>query len=1100
MPKFRGKALRGGGGAPKVRASEVVGNTKGSVVMLPGGDIVKVGGTVLAPGADSTPQTSRTEEYSTTDYETEREDLVSKRTPNSRPYHEEEGSEFTGSEAYTSEAVSSPDHKKQEVAVVQQAGKQLKSSEPGSIISKQQSDKISKQESQHNELDLEQSVMALSYENPVPSEIIDLVDDDNSTIISTNKEEVLADDVTKTDNLRREKRKRAKESKTAKHEPLDGEAKTRESQKEKKRKSKERRANKLDQHEEEIKLGKGESEDVVKSKKQKVRKERSKERTQEEYIEKKSQLKNQSDLSHDTAERAVGHAKAKHHKKRVPDDRILAGDPLVPMGEDTSDAKTRTSKRTHRKKTKDKSMVEEEVQNELPPADKQEPDQPSKKMRHRRKKDKTTVAEDKQAELVLADDQDVAMPTKKSHRKRHRDKTTLEGDKQADVTSGVKREADTAEIPADGDKNVRHEERAARKERKERARKHEKKTKDRDLAVDDHDEVVEPEDRHQRTKHRRHQRKAAEGEDEHVRVKHRHRSPHEKHECDREDHRDKDYKGDDDLKKNAGFQQKQIRSTSATSEHSLHDGKQSGEVDDLEMVKYQPHDLDYVDDQEPQYNGDSPTRQHSIHYRDLLSLHGSRITQSGYSSPYGSQRMYGSHRSSHGYLSSGEVTIYTDAHTESYESDATPPEISEEELVQHLSDQAHRIASAILSRPETGFSLTEDAQAAAKLWLDMTPRRSGSQSRLSELQSGKLSVAEEYKTLLKDTINSALVKSQGDDAILVPEGADIDEEVVMAIAQNDNLGPDDLEITENEQGQQVVKIKKSKKAAIEKAREIKKIQSESGSVKETKSAGTSQYGGSISRASRSEGEKEPSERSRSHKAAESIHSGRAPPVDGPRETASIGSDTIVSLVDGANASCSLKQSGLSCMVFETAASKALMCLLDFGQQVHPANLVLNSWHAITAELQYLQAEKEEKSHHDKEHKKKPKRRHREREKMPEKEPEPERIHHKTKKHSKPKKKADVIVQEEVRDRPQSGQSAVKEESPDIVMDMTRTSTEAMTETITESSESVSSKTEMTSEVISGSHTSESTKRELSRSRSKSGTTKEDTKEEFVVRK
>jgi len=42
------------------------------------------------------------EEYSTTDYETEREDLVSKRAPNSRPYHEEEGSEFTGSEAYTS--------------------------------------------------------------------------------------------------------------------------------------------------------------------------------------------------------------------------------------------------------------------------------------------------------------------------------------------------------------------------------------------------------------------------------------------------------------------------------------------------------------------------------------------------------------------------------------------------------------------------------------------------------------------------------------------------------------------------------------------------------------------------------------------------------------------------------------------------------------------------------------------------------------------------------------------------------------------------------------------------------------------------------------
>jgi len=31
--------------------------------------------------------------------------------------------------------------------------------------------------------------MAWSYENPVPSEIIDVVDDDNSTIISTNQEE-----------------------------------------------------------------------------------------------------------------------------------------------------------------------------------------------------------------------------------------------------------------------------------------------------------------------------------------------------------------------------------------------------------------------------------------------------------------------------------------------------------------------------------------------------------------------------------------------------------------------------------------------------------------------------------------------------------------------------------------------------------------------------------------------------------------------------------------------------------------------------------------------------------------------------------------------
>ena len=47
---------------------------------------------------------------------------------------------------------------------------------------------------------------------------------------------------------------------------------------------------------------------------------------------------------------------------------------------------------------------------------------------------------------------------------------------------------------------------------------------------------------------------------------------------------------------------------------------------------------------------------------------------------------------------------------------ATSQEISEQELVQQLSDQAHRIAAAILSRPATGMDLVEDAQVIKTLY------------------------------------------------------------------------------------------------------------------------------------------------------------------------------------------------------------------------------------------------------------------------------------------------------------------------------------------------------------------------------------------------
>ena len=73
-----------------------------------------------------------------------------------------------------------------------------------------------------------------------------------------------------------------------------------------------------------------------------------------------------------------------------------------------------------------------------------------------------------------------------------------------------------------------------------------------------------------------------------------------------------------------------------------------------------------------------------------------------------------------------------------------------------------------------------------------------------------------------------MIKSQGEDAVLVPEDADIDEEVIRAIARNDKLGPDDLEIIENEHGQQIVRIKKSHKTTAKKERQRRKVQSESG--------------------------------------------------------------------------------------------------------------------------------------------------------------------------------------------------------------------------------------------------------------------------------
>ena len=67
-----------------------------------------------------------------------------------------------------------------------------------------------------------------------------------------------------------------------------------------------------------------------------------------------------------------------------------------------------------------------------------------------------------------------------------------------------------------------------------------------------------------------------------------------------------------------------------------------------------------------------------------------------------------------------------------------------------------------------------------------------------------------------------MTQAQGVDADLVPTEADIDEEVVMAIAHQDDLDADDLEIIETEPGKQVVRIKSSRKEAIKAAREKKR--------------------------------------------------------------------------------------------------------------------------------------------------------------------------------------------------------------------------------------------------------------------------------------
>ncbi|XP_064647125.1 titin homolog isoform X3 [Lineus longissimus] len=146
----------------------------------------------------------------------------------------------------------------------------------------------------------------------------------------------------------------------------------------------------------------------------------------------------------------------------------------------------------------------------------------------------------------------------------------------------------------------------------------------------------------------------------------------------------------------------------------------------------------------------------------------------------------------------------------------------EEEVLGQLAEHASKIAAGVLSSNAAGLDLAKDAKDAALLWTDQYGpasdiSRSQSVREVSErealqdlMNARKGSQSEpsmnEYKDLLKTTLTNIVSNTSGS-AITIPPDAEIDDDLVKALL-NEDLAPDDIEVfTDTATGKSIIRSK-----------------------------------------------------------------------------------------------------------------------------------------------------------------------------------------------------------------------------------------------------------------------------------------------------
>ncbi|KAK3082961.1 hypothetical protein FSP39_010092 [Pinctada imbricata] len=146
--------------------------------------------------------------------------------------------------------------------------------------------------------------------------------------------------------------------------------------------------------------------------------------------------------------------------------------------------------------------------------------------------------------------------------------------------------------------------------------------------------------------------------------------------------------------------------------------------------------------------------------------------------------------------------------------------LSEQQIVDALTDHAQQIANNILSRSNSGRDLEDDVRKAANLWMDTHPVRhiSRSQSVQDQLQASIVEevvesqrrksagpTAGEYRELIRENLKTALssVSGGGD----IPIDAEVSPELLDALAK-ESVSPEDLEVVQDEEtGKTVIRSK-----------------------------------------------------------------------------------------------------------------------------------------------------------------------------------------------------------------------------------------------------------------------------------------------------
>ncbi|XP_060069867.1 titin homolog [Ylistrum balloti] len=240
-------------------------------------------------------------------------------------------------------------------------------------------------------------------------------------------------------------------------------------------------------------------------------------------------------------------------------------------------------------------------------------------------------------------------------------------------------------------------------------------------------------------------------------------------------------------------------------------------------------------------------------------------------------------------------------------------QISEEDIVNALTEHAQQVASSILSsKPDTGKDLEADVRQAAEMWMERHPPRQISRSEsvqehgdttvideIIEMQKHKRKsagpTAGEYRDLIKDSLTTAM-KAQGLNEN-IPDDTEITQEVIEALT-NGSLTPEDLELVhDSDSGKSIIRSRSQMASAMGGVKEghiyvsgAKNGKKAPGSIPVDRTSNVDvgefdviKYG---TAASQSGSEKAPSEKAMSEKAmSEKAPSEKAPSEKAPSEKA-----------------------------------------------------------------------------------------------------------------------------------------------------------------------------------------------------------------------